>query len=373
MDMDKVLIDEFRNSVNENNLVLHMYQNRNGKDQWGIICSAMDWISVAIDGISPSYLLFENSNESSIRMMTFVMCIDVLWEAVQQLHRVIFNTVKIPFENESTIFKHSPTKVSDNNYFKTVRACFAAHPVNLKDYFTNEDKQEKRYASWSVSGIFGTGDFSVILYSNNISKDPITFNVYIAELLQFAEQRYRYLKTLSDELERQKKKYLSDWRKIKIEKQQSLIEQIDTLISEERKRFKSDYYRYQLKKLKILFSTRIINEDNMETVQAYRDDLHTGIDEIFNNLQEMKMQDLEVEQKLNDIVPDSCRYEFSKLVDVVEDDGYEGLVNIDSFRNEVGEIVNLDCVESYVELYVIVLAGFWKLRNNGTSQHLEET
>ena len=46
--MDSKLIDLFREKVNNNgaDLILHRYRNNNGKNQWSIICSAMDWISV---------------------------------------------------------------------------------------------------------------------------------------------------------------------------------------------------------------------------------------------------------------------------------------------------------------------------------------
>ena len=42
--MDSKLIDLFREKVNNNgaDLILHRYRNNNGKNQWSIICSAMD-------------------------------------------------------------------------------------------------------------------------------------------------------------------------------------------------------------------------------------------------------------------------------------------------------------------------------------------
>ena len=51
--MDSKLIDLFREKVNDNgaDFVLHRYRNINGKNQWSIICSAMDWISVVVDEI----------------------------------------------------------------------------------------------------------------------------------------------------------------------------------------------------------------------------------------------------------------------------------------------------------------------------------
>ena len=79
---------QFRDKVNENDLVYHIYRNRDGKDQWSIICSAMDWIEVVADSIDSSALSLKNDNASSVKLMTFVVCIDILWEAIQQLHRV---------------------------------------------------------------------------------------------------------------------------------------------------------------------------------------------------------------------------------------------------------------------------------------------
>ena len=38
--------------------------------------------------------------------MTFIMCIDVMWEAVQQLHRIFFDTSTIPFADNTEVFCH---------------------------------------------------------------------------------------------------------------------------------------------------------------------------------------------------------------------------------------------------------------------------
>ena len=44
----------------------------------------MDWISVVVDEIDVKKLSYKNDNDSSIRVMTFIVCIDVLWEAIQR-------------------------------------------------------------------------------------------------------------------------------------------------------------------------------------------------------------------------------------------------------------------------------------------------
>ena len=219
--MNIKLIDQFRNKVNEHGLVLHLYRNKNGKNQWSIICSAMDWISVVVEEIDISKLTFKNDNSSSVKVMTYISCIDVLWEAIQQLHRVFYHTSKIPYKDDDTIFKHKLFQSTDNEYFKTIRACFASHQVNLKDNFTGKGKNEQRYASWS--GGFRDGHFSVFLYSNEPDIPDIPLSIYFDELQIFAEKRYDYLKKVMEEIDHQIKNYFEEQRKILIDKSKFVV------------------------------------------------------------------------------------------------------------------------------------------------------
>ena len=155
--MDKEIIKRFRDEVNAQDLVLQMYRNYAGKNYWNIICSAMDWIDVVVEMIDIKNVSKKNDNDSSIKVMTFIMCIDVMWEAVQQLHRIFFDTSTIPFADNTEVFCHKLFQASDNDYFKTIRACFAAHPINLNDHFTGNKQKERRYASWSGGGFSRIG------------------------------------------------------------------------------------------------------------------------------------------------------------------------------------------------------------------------
>ena len=361
--MDNVLINSFRECVNEHDIVFNLYYRCNEKNKWNIICSAMDWITVSIDGIDPSSLIFENNNQASIRYMSFIMCIDILWESVQQLHRVIFNKKEIPFKSEKSIFKSNITTKSDNDYFKMIRACFAAHPVNLNDHFTDSGIKEQRYASWSGGG-YGLGDFSVILYSNKIGEDDIFLDIYTEELMQFAEQRYQYLNVLIDELNKQKEEYLSSCRNRKIQKSDSITDQISILIRESRERLNSDYYNYELQKLNIIFNTPISCPQNFDIVDRYRKALTQRVDEIFRALQDMTFEELESEKIIDDSAPASCQYVFSKLSDVVYGHGYATLMSTSLFERTLGPIVNLNEIMSYSELYVVVLSGFFALNSH---------
>ena len=181
--MDNGLLHEFREKINKDYMVLHIFRNKNDKNKWSVLCSAMDWIEVSLEGIEPSLLSRGNDNKSSIKMITFVSCIDILWESIQQIHRVLFDTTEIPFKEDNSIFKQN---VSDNVFFKTIRACFAAHPVNLQEVFSDDDSHERWFASWS-GGTFSRKDFSVILYSNVPEKESRFFDISFSDLMEFAK------------------------------------------------------------------------------------------------------------------------------------------------------------------------------------------
>lgn len=358
--MDIALINEFREKVNDQDIVLQMYHNRNGKDLRNIICSAMDWIDVVVDSININILSRKNDNESSIKVMTFITCIDVLWEAIQQLHRVFFNTSKIPFAADNSTFKHKLFSSTDNDYFKTIRACFAAHPINLNDKFSGDGKDERRYASWSGGG-FGEGDFSVILNSSQPDKDFLFLDIYFDELLTFAKLRYNYLRTIMKEIDTQVDHYFDSWRKQKITRATSPAEQIEILIKENKQRLDNDYYNYELEKLRIIFNASITNSKNLKLVNHYKTTLSDKIEEIFTNLQLMIISEL---QSINDSYPSDCQYAFSKLSDAVYGAGYHAYIDIEKFKAYLGKLVDFSNYQTWEELYVIIIAGFFTKNTN---------
>ncbi len=94
MKKDKIdieLITKFRDKVNSNSsFVFQKYKNLNEKNQWNIICSCMDWISVAVRNINN--MKNDNSNIDVLSMQTYlyISSIDIIFEAIKQLHRIFF-------------------------------------------------------------------------------------------------------------------------------------------------------------------------------------------------------------------------------------------------------------------------------------------
>ena len=113
-------------------------------------------------------------------------------EGVEQLHRVFTNTEDVYLNSETTIWSGNQFSMTDNAYFETLRACFGAHPVNLKG-FKGIETEERRYASWPYVGNDG---FSVRLYPGSSSGSYIEITIPFYQLEQYAERRYAYLHEL---------------------------------------------------------------------------------------------------------------------------------------------------------------------------------
>ncbi len=354
--MDLELLKIFNKKINDKGLILHIYRNKSEKNKWSIICSAMDWIEVSLEGIDTSKLSRGNNNQASIRMITFISCISNLWEAIQQLHRVFFNTDKIPMKDDFSVFnKH----ISDNDYFMTIRACFAAHPINLKQVFPDDEDNERWFASWS-GGTFSAGDFSVVLYSNNPEKEPRFFDINFNELYEFAKKRYQYLNVIMEKIDLIINDYMNSFRNILIDDKFNNLDNINNLIEENKKRFDNDYYDYELKKMKIVFETKLSPyEENIVTTSLYKSVLRDELNEIKNKLQNMELEDLE--HQIDVDIPNKILYVFSKLSDSVWSNTmcnrFE--LTIETINEFFNGIITLDYTMSQQEVYVLTLSGLY--------------
>lgn len=360
--MDQKLMHDFRKKVNDHNLVLHIFRNHFGKNQWSIICSAMDWIEVSLDGIDLSTLSQNNDNQASIKMITFLSCVDIMWEGIQQLHRVLVDKKTIPFEKDNSIFhQHIP----DNRFFKTIRACFAAHPVNLQDVFTDDKENERWYASWS-GGSFSRKDFSVVLYSNDPQKDSRFLDVGFDEVYEFAKKRYGYLSKLSEQTDSIISAHNKSFQAIPLCKGSDTLTSIDCLIDENKKRLGSDYYDYELLKIRRVLQIAIHpSNKNTAAINAYRCALQKELEEIEDKLQRMELNELQ--NQVDDSMPMKIQYPFSKLSDAVwqsQDCMFHDWA-VEKLKLFFDGIVDINSGMSQEEVYVLVCAGAYVMNQRG--------
>ena len=193
MSMDRKLIDTFRDAMNYNGFGAYKFSNINGKNKWNCICSAMDWITVAVDGIdyNPNLTYIGHRASGSIMVLTLILRIALIKEGIEQLHRVFYDTNEVFLNDSCDVWDKHPFGETDNAHFETIRACFGAHPVNIKAYGGQDSG--RMFASWSYVGF---DDFSVLLYPSSAKGNNIDLSISFEKLEKYTALRYEHLRDL---------------------------------------------------------------------------------------------------------------------------------------------------------------------------------
>ncbi|MEC5424272.1 hypothetical protein QGM71_12295 [Virgibacillus sp. C22-A2] len=307
MFLDNTLIGKFRRVVNSNHyFVLNQYRNQHGKNLWNIICSCMDWIEVAIDGIPYIQYEHKNPNVASLNLMQLICSMDLVKESVHQLFRVF--KLEYPFKKDNSIFLKQK---SDDEYFKHIRAVFGVHPVNLKGQDGN-----RYYASWSTPRL--EGDFATLVYSNKVGVKDQIYSIRIEELFQYTNKRYLLLREVMKKIEHD---FLSHQHKLKateIKRPQSTIDHLKILKNENLERYgEGEAYWHEIDEMQRLYSINISSSFNpsvQEMIEKYLGALLMVISEIHQNLQNMSIEELSTYEVLNPFDNLAYSYEKEKLL-----------------------------------------------------------
>lgn len=253
----------------------------------------MDWISVASEGLSNINtdidVNFGYNHLETLNLMQYIICVDHLTESIIQLYRVLYNTNTYLLSEDQEIFKQS--KISDDKYFKHIRAVFSTHPVNLDSLDGIKSQNgEKFYASWVSKDWLGENDFNVYLYSNDPLKDDRYFGLNINDINRYAEKRYGLLIPLMEKVEEILDKHRDYYKNKNIATDDNVVKQLEILIEENSLRFGFNYgyagiinYLYRMMKVDL-------NSDglfNLSAVKEYRDFMFPFVPEIKSRLQNM--------------------------------------------------------------------------------------
>lgn len=319
-------ITDFRDLVNANsNFVYSTYSNKNGKNLWNLICSCMDWLTVSIRHLQNAPILDEDIDVRVMQMFSLISSIDLVSESITQLHRVFINPKTLPFEGERSCFSDRIFDEDDNSYFKSIRASFGAHPVNLNPNQTSS----KRFASWPFNSHMNSGLLTVHLYSNKVNEEDLIMCLRSNELIEFLALRYNYLDMISEKIKEEFNHFTYSLAKQQIETKNDSLEQLYVLRAESKKRLDNDYYNGVIDDLIIIFEAEKLQPELEIIALDYKDSLLALIQEIKNNLQTMKIEDLD-----NDILLKPCSnlsrelsYELGKFYTWIHDDKYDPLIN----------------------------------------------
>ncbi len=326
-------INNFRDLVNSNsNFIYITYSNKNEKNLWNLICSCMDWLTVSIRHLQNAPALDENIDLRVMQMFSFISSIDLVSESVAQLHRVFIDPDTQPFKGDRRCFSERIFDEDDNSYFKSIRASFGAHPVNLKQ------TSSKRFASWPFYSLNGL--LTVHLYSNKLDEEDLIMYLRSTELIEFLILRYNYLDTISKKIKAEFNDFTSSLVKQQIETKSDFLEQLYVLQNESKRRLDNDYYNGVIGDLITIFEAEELQPELEIIASDYKKSLAVLIQEIKNNLQTMEIKDLE-----NDILLNPCSdlgrelsYELGKFYTWIHDNKYDPLINyyLERFNQKTG-------------------------------------
>lgn len=276
------LITKFRDKVNEYGFVYFYYSNKDSKNYWNPICSCMDWISVAIRSIINAEPLSRDIDVRSMQLYSLIASIDLVSEAIVSLNSILNEGAGriSPFKGDCSIFG-GQEGIDDDKYFKHIRSCFGAHPVNI-----NLNGGKKRYfASWPHEPSIDKADLKVILYSNEVGQPDSSLLLKTRELMEYLEKRYNVLAELIECIDLQRKAFENGLSQQPIQTDKTPLAQLETLKRESARRLNNDYLNQQIRELKYIFSASLADTKHSEFERSFKQELKPLISEIFDILQ----------------------------------------------------------------------------------------
>ncbi|GAA3403457.1 hypothetical protein [Paenibacillus hodogayensis] len=291
--LDSALLDKFKQAVSDyDDFLINTYSNYNGKNLWSLICSAKDWLSVSVNGLPYIDLNHSHDDVRSLNVLQLITTYDIVLQSIEQLHRVF--EMEHPLKKDDSVFNAA---VPDDAYFAQIRACFGAHPVDLRSAdgtMPDRKSTDKYFASWSSdvsSSIGGNDDYSVYLYSNNPDTvQPIRFSMSFAKIHEYTIKRCSLLSNVISVIEKKHGIFIEQQRQRPISRHSDdVVEQLQILLKENSTRIREgDGYHYDIETLIELFTApQDFPEQERQEVAQYLNSLHVLVDELFEAFQSM--------------------------------------------------------------------------------------
>ena len=318
-------ISDFRDLVNSNsNFICQRYLNKDGKNLWNLICSCMDWLTVSIRHLENLPEKDDNIDVRVMNMFSLISSIDLVSESITQLHRVFISHKTIPFSGDRECFSDRLfDEEDDNTYFKSIRACFGAHPVNLNN------SGNKRFASWPFDSFSNSGELTVHLYSNKVGEDDLPMHLKSKELIAFLIKRYNYLDVLSSKIIDLYEDFKTELSKKIIPENSVPLEMLKILKSESKIRLDNEYYDGVISDLIMIFEASLDDKELNSIELDFKKSLIPLMGEIKNNLQKLNIEDFHNDHLLSpkSDLQKELSYEIGKFYSWIHGDKYDPLLD----------------------------------------------
>lgn len=313
--LDGLLIDKFRDEVTSNPKFMELCKSLDGKNKLNALYSAMDWIEVAVAGTQNLDIKiggFGYNHQNTLNLMQYVVLVDLIHESIIQIYRVFgaFNA-RYPYGKKDTVFKQG---ISDDRYFKHLRAIFGIHPVNLNSVDGTDGEADKKFfASWVSAGMMHDHDFMVEIYGNSTDSDDSQFvGIDLSDVHNYVQERYLLLNDLIRVPQKFKADHFTKYKGTKIELAADRISSVQILLEENKKRFDSfvgygSLLNYMLRMFSVDFESHELSFDK-SLISTYLEELEKKLPVIKTSLDNMNYQEIKVGIKARG-------YEFEKIAD----------------------------------------------------------
>lgn len=354
---------QFREKANEDMFLHAKYSNINGRNLWGCICSAMDWIDVGVQYIENFQPSDRHGLQRCMEIFHFVTAIDITYESIISLFWVLQKNGEseirghTPFYKEKGCFSAvTNPSITDDQFFKEIRACCGAHPTNLQTFISDDEseKKQRRYASWTYTE--SKDYFNIELYPENATGKTIIVKVFYAELIEYFEQRFDYLNTLIKRIDELYDEFKEEKAKELIPKSSNPIEQLNFLKVANEQRLNNEYYNDIIDQLASFFNTDFESNENEDIIKNYKNKLILGMKTLYHNIQYLDNQDI---QLANFLYPPTIDvewfgYEFAVLSGRVLSGIYKPF-ELSVLIEPLKEIVSFDNVHTEEEFYWLIV------------------
>lgn len=353
-ELDPKLINDFRRKVHDNNEFVRIFfadykssSDIEGIDIWSKICSCMDWLTVAVEGIErPKH--DSNMNKTSLEFTHFIVTIDMIVEAINHLWLSIGQVTKAkqPYIKDRSIFKKKEfgRDYTDEKYVKEIRSWFGVHSVNGNEVELKEfEKKVRFFSSWSTS--YDGQEFSLRLYSNN-RKAELEYGgskkITVDSLLSFVCLRYNTLEKLMREIDGMYYRVKTELQStlVHLDESKSELLQLEELHiqAKERKLTKEHYEEDIIRYMSFLeCDLNLFKEYERSIVNAYLSELKSIIPTYRHIIQQVDHSEFEVFElfDMNSQIYADNSYDYGKILEYAEQD-------IFNYRSDISNTISLD-------------------------------
>lgn len=351
-------LSEFINGRHQDDILL-ILDKKYSDDKWNIICSVVHWFRTVEGYITSKNLLKEDTTDYNWgNVYLFLSAVDIIIEGINDINKIAKNNEKTRlFYKNNEIFKDN--EKDDWEYFKNIRAIFGAHPTKLKDnkeYIVSTYPTPYNHIPNQICREKNDWDYYTLLWKKEKSKswEQLSFGFKFEDIERYLDKCINYLPVIYRDFLTMIGNYKIELSKCEIEITDKPIKQLNILQKEDKKRL-NGRYESVIKDIKMLLTTKIIDNENRKIYKRFKRALINKIPHLYNAIQHAENIEniCEIENIINSKVEyfteTSCYY-YTKLYEYWNNSDMETILinhfedRIKPFNRNISNIRELYCL-----------------------------